>query len=203
MHDECHYNKKTKRTPFQKAKDFIFKIFNPKPDFLSKQFNMSKAEICCAKNDVQITGQLYKDHQDPLYQLAYYDTLTGCYNRNMLEQMRTDLDDKELNVIFIDLDNFKRYNSAYGHIGGDRRLREIADKLLSAFDRVYRLGGDEFMVITYRCVSSIDRFLDDIEEISYGVYKKRANEFLSHAMHKADLLMYECKKRKNKMEVFR
>ena len=173
------------------------------PDFLSKQFNMSKAEIYYAKNDVQITERLYKDHRDQLYQLAYYDTLTGCYNRNMLEQMRTELDDKEFNVIFIDIDNFKSYNSAYGHIGGDRRLREIADKLLSVFDRVYRLGGDEFMVITYRCASSIDRFLDDIEEISYGIYKKRANEFLSHAMHKADLLMYECKKRKNKMGVFR
>ena len=54
--------------------------------------------------------------KNQLYQLAYYDTLTGCYNRNMLEKMRTELDDKEFLVIMIDLDDLKHYNTAYGHV---------------------------------------------------------------------------------------
>jgi len=139
-----------------------------------------------------------RDTGSDLYQLAYHDSLTGCYNRNMLEQMRTEFDNKACFVVIIDLDNFKQYNTDYGHIGGDRRLKEIAIKLQGAFQRTFRLGGDEFMLIAGGYSRSIEEFLNAIGGLSYGIYDKSSSEFLSSAMHKADLLMHENKKRKKK-----
>ena len=146
--------------------------------------------------------EFFKTHEisSELYQLAYHDSLTGCYNRNMLEKMRTELDNKAGLVIVIDLDNFKQYNTDYGHIGGDRRLKEVAEKLQGSFRRAFRLGGDEFMLITDRRFNNIDEVLNAIGGLSYGIYEKRSSEFLSSAMHKADFLMYENKKRKQKTE---
>ncbi|WP_077617653.1 GGDEF and EAL domain-containing protein [Bacillus sinesaloumensis] len=88
--------------------------------------------------------------------MAYHDPLTGLPNRSSLKK---DLDHaveqakkghKKLALMFIDLDRFKFFNDSMGHIAGDHLLKEVGKKLASINHedyKVYRQGGDEFIVI--------------------------------------------------------
>ncbi|MCX6086595.1 MAG: diguanylate cyclase [Caldiserica bacterium] len=88
--------------------------------------------------------------------LAEHDSLTGLANRRFLERILDEnirlaiLEDNSIVVFFVDLDEFKRVNDAYGHDAGDRVLVAIAARLVSVFrdgDYVARVGGDEFVVV--------------------------------------------------------
>lgn len=86
------------------------------------------------------------------------DPLTGLLNRRSFEDtLKTELnrakrDNKYLFFFFLDIDYFKQYNDTYGHQKGDDTLQAVADVLRECFTRsqesVYRLGGEEFGVIT-------------------------------------------------------
>ena len=89
-------------------------------------------------------------------QLAHFDQLTGLPNRSQLiERFKfalsmTQRDNKQLSVMFLDLDRFKEVNDTLGHSLGDLLLIEIARRLKAALrdeDIVARLGGDEFILI--------------------------------------------------------
>jgi diguanylate cyclase (GGDEF)-like protein len=84
------------------------------------------------------------------------DGLTGLLNRKALATRTRDLEQQAalsgepVSIIVIDLDNFKTINDLYGHAAGDAALAQVAyriRKLLRAFDLVYRLGGEEFLVL--------------------------------------------------------
>jgi diguanylate cyclase (GGDEF)-like protein/PAS domain S-box-containing protein len=88
--------------------------------------------------------------------LAHYDELTGLPNRSMFHQRvghalaQARRNDKELAILFIDLDHFKKINDTLGHEAGDRALKLIAERVrgcLRESDTVGRLGGDEFVVL--------------------------------------------------------
>lgn len=87
---------------------------------------------------------------------AQSDPLTGLRNRRaLLHDLTTVLVDAANNkteaaVLFIDLDGFKAINDSSGHDAGDFTLRTVAERLRNAGrveDRVFRLGGDEFIVL--------------------------------------------------------
>lgn len=89
----------------------------------------------------------YSDH---LTTLSYRDQLTGVFNRRMFEEEAAQLDaaDAEALIGMLDLDAFKTLNDSFGHDFGDDCLRAFAHQLQEAFgERVYRVGGDEFVVI--------------------------------------------------------
>ncbi len=88
--------------------------------------------------------------------LANHDALTGLLNhwsfQNIFEREfeRHRRHDRNLSLLFVDIDHFKRINDEYGHQAGDRVLREIARILtanLRKIDYVFRYGGDEFVVL--------------------------------------------------------
>ncbi len=86
---------------------------------------------------------------ESLRYLARHDQLTGLYNRHMMSETVTD--DPSV-VIILDIDNFKGINDTYGHTAGDEALCTIAGRLEAVFwrrerDLVFRLGGDEFLVV--------------------------------------------------------
>jgi diguanylate cyclase (GGDEF)-like protein/PAS domain S-box-containing protein len=97
-----------------------------------------------------------REIEERLYQLAYYDTLTGLPNRilfyNTLERTLIRSAGKGLLValLFIDLDYFKAVNDKLGHAMGDKLLGEVGARLrasLKSGDAVGRLGGDEFAMV--------------------------------------------------------
>jgi two-component system cell cycle response regulator len=78
--------------------------------------------------------------------LAHHDALTGLPNRRRLIDDLDLLDGRHI-LVFFDLDGFKAYNDAFGHIEGDLLLRRLSCKLATAVvphGVAYRLGGDEF-----------------------------------------------------------
>jgi diguanylate cyclase (GGDEF)-like protein/PAS domain S-box-containing protein len=92
-----------------------------------------------------------------LAHLAYYDTLTGLPNRQLLhDRLRQVLSQARrsrvcFSVIYIDLDGFKEINDTYGHDLGDFVLQEVARRMSASvreIDTVARLGGDEFIVLS-------------------------------------------------------
>lgn len=84
------------------------------------------------------------------------DPLTGCLNRRSLETRAAELEeqsertDMPISLISFDIDHFKAVNDRYGHAAGDRVLAHvayIARKQVRRFELVYRLGGEEFVII--------------------------------------------------------
>jgi diguanylate cyclase (GGDEF)-like protein/PAS domain S-box-containing protein len=94
--------------------------------------------------------------QAALEQLAARDGLTGLANRRCFDETlhaewaRALRQRQPLSLLMVDVDNFKAYNDANGHLGGDECLKRIAQAVASemrANDLVARYGGEEFAVI--------------------------------------------------------
>jgi diguanylate cyclase (GGDEF)-like protein len=88
-----------------------------------------------------------------LYQLANFDSLTGCANRrHFMEQLSAyfDLGNEPMALLMLDLDHFKKINDTHGHAVGDAVLqafsRVLHDKLHHD-DVAGRIGGEEFTVL--------------------------------------------------------
>jgi diguanylate cyclase (GGDEF)-like protein len=88
--------------------------------------------------------------------MAHHDSLTGLYNRAMLEDhleqalARMERDDSQIALLFCDMDGFKAINDQCGHKAGDAVLRQVAQRLSAGRrrgDTVARLGGDEFVIL--------------------------------------------------------
>lgn len=91
-----------------------------------------------------------------LEQLATLDGLTGLANRRcfdatlVAEWQRALRQQHALSLLMVDVDNFKQYNDAHGHVAGDHCLKRVASAVASemrANDLVARYGGEEFAVI--------------------------------------------------------
>ena len=86
------------------------------------------------------------------------DSLTKIFNRRALDTYLKNLCDKaelqfELHLLLLDIDDFKQINDKYGHIAGDKILIFIANllrKTLRDGDKVFRYGGEEFIIILNR-----------------------------------------------------
>ena len=90
-----------------------------------------------------------------LRELSRTDVLTGIMNRNEMNNRIDELREgkakvERLGIVFADLNGLKRVNDQFGHVEGDRMLKESAAVLRQVFagDEIYRAGGDEFMIIT-------------------------------------------------------
>ncbi|MBI3771936.1 MAG: sensor domain-containing diguanylate cyclase [Gammaproteobacteria bacterium] len=95
--------------------------------------------------------------QQELQMSAITDTLTGLYNRRHLIdifpklQAQARRDNRIITAIICDLDHFKQLNDRYGHLAGDQALRDFAKILTSQSrgnDFIYRLGGEEFLILS-------------------------------------------------------
>jgi diguanylate cyclase (GGDEF)-like protein len=90
-------------------------------------------------------------------QMLLTDPLTGAFNRNGLQKKfpeecsKTErFKSKKLFMLFLDIDNFKKFNSDFGEETGDKVLVEVVKTIeagIRGYDSVYRQGGEEFIVL--------------------------------------------------------
>lgn len=149
----------------------------------------------------KLTGQLQE--------LSYKDTLTGVWNRNkymeVLDQYERTTPEK-LGIIYADINGLKRANDLHGHQYGDRLICRAAELLSGLFrNRVYRIGGDEFVVLCTELshtefYKKIDRLYDEVHRdgacsISIGLKWSEEGEDVNKQIISADRLMYADKQR--------
>jgi diguanylate cyclase (GGDEF)-like protein/PAS domain S-box-containing protein len=142
--------------------------------------------------------------------LARTDELTGLPNRRSLaenlerEMARARRDGASLFVAMLDLDRFKAFNDAHGHVQGDALLRTVAqrwDSLLRGSDFVARFGGEEFAVVLSGCTPGdaalvVERLRADTpmgQTCSAGVTSWNPADTAEDLLDRADAALYEAK----------
>lgn len=172
----------------------------------NEQTNKAMRELESAKKEIEI--------------VALKDGLTGLSNRLCLEAILRDEGgaDQDLEtsaVVAIDLDRFKEVNDTYGHEAGDAVLLETGRRLMrwinAERDHVFRIGGDEFVVILADQTGNADTgelcndiLFDLLQPIphkgvnltvgaSIGFASRTKGETLTSTQHRADLALYKSK----------
>lgn len=116
-----------------------------------------------------------------LEKLAYQDTITGLPNRNEMNRFfRTNAETDKITILFLDLDQFKAINDTLGHNVGDLLVQEVGKRLrqfIRSGQQVFRIGGDEFLVILKQSDPNYaQRLADDILQQIKKVYHIDGNE---------------------------
>jgi len=120
----------------------------------------------------------FRTTQSKLRAQATKDPLTGLYNRAyfneviMNEMQRAKRYGNSFSIVMLDVDNFKWINDCYGHIFGDKILRDCAEILtrsVRASDVLVRFGGDEFVIVMpegdiERCQEMVERIKSNVDE---------------------------------------
>ena len=145
-----------------------------------------------------------KKEKEYLKYLSYRDKLTELYNRNRYIELIDGMKGQKLyhtGVAYIDLNGLKRVNDQEGHEAGDRLIRNAASVINDIFyDKGYRIGGDEFVVIL--CEIDEKEFIDRIKllrekmdrakiSVSVGSIWKVEVDDLEKVLKSADNCMYE------------
>ncbi len=117
-----------------------------------EKVNLQYEEITSQYAEIQTNNEV-------IYQLAYYDQLTGLPNRSLLTEHieylmsnKQQAKDHQIHayVYYIEIDNFKAINDIFGYAFGDIVLKHVALILKDSFSKfgfISRVGGDEFFVI--------------------------------------------------------
>ena len=179
----------------------------------------SDGETLMVASIVDLTEK--KQMEEELTWKANHDPLTNLPNRRLVMDRiqsaltRTLGTQKEIVLLFVDLDSFKMINDAYGHEQGDQLLIEVSERIVNAIrpgDILARFGGDEFIILCeqvrhqYEAVQMANKLVTTLREkihingvdhytsgsigIAFGSgLTHNAEELLKDA----DLAMYEAK----------
>lgn len=101
---------------------------------------------------------VFEEMNKKVSRLAYWDSLTGLRNRASLyldigERLLSSAD-PDFAIALFDLDKFKEVNDTLGHSAGDELLKLVAERCVQSLPdgiQIYRLGGDEFIVVMPGC----------------------------------------------------
>ncbi len=162
--------------------------------------------------DALVRQHQHADTVDHLRQVSETDPLTGCQNRRgLMEHPPTGA----YGLLAIDIDHFKQVNDSEGHQAGDRCIVTVARVLrecLRRSDVVYRIGGDEFIVVlpsadldrtmevAERCRQAVGNVpcLDDAEPVTLSIGATAISTArpvsLQEAIGAADSALYQAKR---------
>jgi len=173
----------------------------------------------------QVINQLNSKIKD-LEKSSNIDSLTKIFNRRALSSYLRNICSKkgipyELHLLILDIDDFKHINDTFGHIAGDKVLIFIANilkKTLRDGDKVFRYGGEEFVIILNRvdpntCINITKRILSLISSnqliykgeslnvtMSIGTTKLYPHDTPDTLIARADKALYKSKQNgKNQM----
>ncbi len=130
------------------------------------------------ENKMEVIKQINYMYSRTKY-LSLTDELTELPNRRCFENefnkefLRAKRYKNNLTLVMFDIDHFKQVNDTYGHQCGDYILKQVSNAALQTFrqtDTVYRVGGEEFMVILTetdieQCIIPLERFRKTIETL--------------------------------------
>lgn len=124
------------------------------------------------RNDLSETG---------LKVMTYYDTLTGLSNRAYYKHVvntirKQGLTSMDTIVVSFDVNSLKKVNDTYGHDKGDILIKAAADAIKKAFkdaELVSRIGGDEFVAITYEDYDSFKKSLENLDNYAKEFYDEK------------------------------
>jgi diguanylate cyclase (GGDEF)-like protein len=180
------------------------------------------ATICCT---IAVTcllsfafSTVTRRQRDALMQLARKDPLTGTGNRLALEEKLQEVisagtrSTDTSSLLMLDLDHFKRVNDEFGHAAGDQilvRITEIINLRIRVTDSIYRIGGEEFVVVVQgQDLASSSRLAEQLRTIveanelgpssravtiSLGVAEYRRGETANAWLRRADDALYRAK----------
>jgi diguanylate cyclase (GGDEF)-like protein/PAS domain S-box-containing protein len=165
---------------------------------------------------------LLRESENRYRELSVVDDLTQLYNsRHFYFQLKIEVDrsnryEQPLTLLLLDLDNFKTFNDAYGHVEGDQvlwRLGQVVKRCLRETDFAYRYGGEEFTIILPMTTSAdgavtAERIRTEFKKetfspaqdqdvhvtVSIGLAQYRPQEEMKAFVHRVDQLMYQGKK---------
>ena len=130
------------------------------PSLVKDRMDLALGDVVIRLERVTLGQVAHLARQAEKIREASLDDLTNLFSRRMLD----DVVPKELkrrhaagiavSAVFLDVDHFKNINDQYGHLVGDEVLRRIAQTIeaeVRQVDRVFRYGGDEFLLILVAC----------------------------------------------------
>jgi diguanylate cyclase (GGDEF)-like protein len=160
-----------------------------------------------------------------LQKMAITDKLTDVYNRTLLKDSleqaihQANRTDAPFTLIVMDVDHFKKINDELGHDVGDNVLMQLGVFLkdfLRDSDKVFRIGGEEFLVLLYNTdepnsidiaekirkgIEKLSLLPDRTVTVSIGVAGLNSVKDWKHWMKTCDMNLYEAKKRGRNMVV--
>jgi two-component system, cell cycle response regulator len=118
--------------------------------------DLAAVRLLAAPAALALAGQRVSESLDQATRVATVDPVTGLFNRRYFETrlqaevQRARRQQQDLALLMVDIDDFKRINDTFGHLEGDRALRDVADLLrrgVRIFDVCARYGGEEFAIV--------------------------------------------------------
>jgi diguanylate cyclase (GGDEF)-like protein len=118
--------------------------------------DLAAVRLLSAPAALALSRQRVSESLDELTRVATVDPVTGLFNRRYFETrlqaevQRARRQQQDLALLMVDIDDFKRINDTFGHLEGDRALRDVADLLrrgVRIFDVCARYGGEEFAIV--------------------------------------------------------
>ncbi len=184
---------------------------------LNNELINAQREIVKKTIELEKINESLKEMNIKLEKMAIIDQLTGLYNRWYLYEIlqreiaKLKRYNLKLSLVSIDLNNFKLLNDTYGHLMGDKFLCDFAKLLLNKtrknVDYIFRLGGDEFLIILIGSnkinaekimnrISESLKKLSNIVTLAYGIVEINSQDEIdiNKLLTEADKLMYEHKK---------
>lgn len=120
------------------------------------ELHETNQKLSATLQELKLSRAKLELNNEQLQEMAYRDSLTGCFNRRAFSQKAEDLftlasqGNRELYCVMADIDFFKSFNDIYGHYVGDQVIQIVAKILTSALrptDIICRYGGEEFCIV--------------------------------------------------------
>jgi diguanylate cyclase (GGDEF)-like protein/PAS domain S-box-containing protein len=122
----------------------------------NEELKEAQKELRKQYDEILMNHRQIKQTEDRLIHLAYHDALTGLPNKQALYEHADgafmDCSGGNNALLFIDMDNFKYINDTMGHASGDSLIRKVSERLAALMKdscSLYRLSGDEFVIIIH------------------------------------------------------